>query len=74
MVTPLGNDDDRVPIVGVDSGIDGASASSMEIIVVDLKGTTKVAPSSAEVNNDNIIRVEMGDLTEKDRKELKLEL
>jgi hypothetical protein len=74
MVTPLGNDDDRVPIVGVGSGIDGASAGSMEIIVVDLKGMTKVAPSSTEVNNDNIIGVEMGDLTEKDRKELELEL
>jgi hypothetical protein len=74
MVTPLGSDDDRVSIVGVGNGIGGASAGSMEIAVVDPKGTTKSVPSGMEVNDENIIGVEIGDLTEKDRKELELEL
>jgi hypothetical protein len=74
MATLLGNYDGPMPIVGVGSGIGGASTGSMEIAVVDPKGMTKAAPYGAEVNNENIIRVEMGDLTKKDRKELELEL
>jgi hypothetical protein len=73
MATPLGNDDDRVPIIGVGSGTGGASTGSVEIVVVDPKGTTKVAPSGVQVNNENIIGVEMADLTEKEQKELELQ-
>jgi ribosome biogenesis SPOUT family RNA methylase Rps3 len=73
MVTLLGSDNDRVPIVGVGSGISGASVGSMEIAVVDPKGMTKLVPSSMEVNDENIIGVEIGDLIEKDRKELELQ-
>jgi hypothetical protein len=73
MATPLGNDD-QVAIIGAGNGIGGASTGSMEIMVVDPKGMTKTAPASAEANDENIIGVGMDDLTEKDRRELKLEL
>jgi ribosome biogenesis SPOUT family RNA methylase Rps3 len=73
MVTLLGSDNDRVSIVGVGSGISDASVGSMEIAVVDPKGMTKLVPSSMEVNDENIIGVEIGDLIEKDRKELELQ-
>jgi ribosome biogenesis SPOUT family RNA methylase Rps3 len=73
MVTLLGSDNDRVSIVGVGSGISDASVGSMEIAVVDPKGMTKLVPSSMEVNDENIIGAEIGDLIEKDRKELELQ-
>jgi hypothetical protein len=72
MVTSLGNDD-RVAIVGEDAGISGVSAGSMEIAVVDPNGM-KVVSESAGVRADNIIGVEMGDLSEKDREEIEREL
>jgi hypothetical protein len=73
IATPLGNDDQTV-IVGADSGIGSAFTGSKEIAVVNPKETTKTLQDGAEVNNENIIRVEMDDLTEKDRRELELEL
>jgi hypothetical protein len=89
MATPLGTDD-RMLTVGADDGIggiitgsmeivvieDGISntlAGSMEVAVVDSKGT-KSAPDAMAVSADNVIGVEMGDLSEKDRNDLKLEL
>jgi hypothetical protein len=72
MVTPLGNDN-QTTIIGVGQGIDGASTSLLEVVVVDPKGM-KVAPDGAMVNTENIIGVEMGDLSEKDRDEIEREL
>jgi L-ascorbate metabolism protein UlaG (beta-lactamase superfamily) len=45
----------------------------LEVAVVDPKGA-KAAMDSAGVNTDNIIGVEMGDLSEKDREEVECEL
>jgi hypothetical protein len=64
MATPLGNDD-QTTIVEVSHGIDGVSTGSLEVAVVDPKGTN-VATNSARVNTDNIIGVEMGGRSEKD--------
>jgi hypothetical protein len=72
MVTPLGNDN-QTTIIGAGQGIDGASTSLLEVVVVDPKGM-KVAPDGAMVNTENIIGVEMGDLSEKDRDEIEREL
>jgi hypothetical protein len=60
-------------VIGADTGISNGSAGSMEITVVDPKGK-KVASKSVGVNTENIIRVEMGDLSEKGREEVKREL
>jgi hypothetical protein len=72
MTTPLGNDD-QMTIVGADQGISGVSTSSLDIAVVDPKGM-RAAPNGAAVNTDNVIGVEMGDLSEKDRDEIEREL
>jgi hypothetical protein len=72
MVTPLGSDNQSM-IAGVGQGIGGASASSLEVAVVDPKGP-KLAKDGTRVNADNIIGVEMGDLSEKDRDEIEREL
>jgi hypothetical protein len=82
MVTPLGNDDqllivrgddgigntivDSMEATGVDGGIGDALAGSLEIAVVDTKG--------AKFTADNVIGVEMDDLSKKDREELEKEL
>jgi hypothetical protein len=68
MVTPLGNDDQMV-IVDASRGIGGISTGSLEVAVVDLKGA-KSALDGAGVNTDNIIGVEMGNLSEKDLDEI----
>jgi hypothetical protein len=89
MATPLGTDD-RMLTIGADDGIGGIIAGSMEIVViedgigntlagsmevavVDSKGT-KSAPDAMAVSADNVIGVEMGDLSENDCNDLKLEL
>jgi hypothetical protein len=72
MVTSLGNDDQMV-IIGVCHEIGGVSTSSLEIVVVDPKGM-KAAPDDVVINTENIIRVEMGDSSKKDRDETEREL
>jgi hypothetical protein len=65
MATPLGNNGQAM-IIEVGHGIGGVLTGSLEVAVVDPKGTTKVVPDGARVNTENIIGVEMEDLTEKD--------
>jgi hypothetical protein len=89
LATPLGNDD-QMWIIGRDDWIGGSFVSSTKIVVadgetgstlaglleiamVDLMGT-KSAPDRAKVTTDNVIWVEMQDLSEKDHNDLELEL
>jgi hypothetical protein len=89
LATPLGNDD-QMWIIGRDDWIGGSFVSSTKIVVadgetgstlaglleiamVDPKGT-KSAPDRAKVTTDNVIWVEMQDLSEKDHNDLELEL
>jgi hypothetical protein len=89
LVTPLGNDG-RTPIVGVDAGISGTMAGSVEAALVeygiggDMAGFLEIAMvdangaksalNVARVTTENVIPVEMEDLLDKDREELECEL
>jgi hypothetical protein len=85
MLTPPGNDN-QMRIVVVDEGIGDIFAgssekavvgedignvftSTMEIAMVDLKGT-KASADGAKITTENVIRVAMEDLLEKDREEV----
>jgi hypothetical protein len=72
MMTPLGNDDQAI-IIEASHGIGGALTGSLVVAVVDRKGG-KSAPDCMAISADNIVGVEMGDLSEKDRNDLELEL
>jgi hypothetical protein len=57
----------------VDDRIDSTLVVSLEIAMVNPKGA-KSTPDGAKVATDNVIRVEMKDLSEKDREEIEKEL
>jgi hypothetical protein len=72
MATPLGNDDQMV-IVEASHGVGGSFAGSLEVALVDPKGT-KAVPDGARVTTENVIEVAMEDLLEKDQEEVESEL
>jgi proteasome assembly chaperone (PAC2) family protein len=68
LATPLGKDGYMV-IVGACHGIGASMVGSMEVAVVDPKGA-KTALDGAGISTENIIGIEMGDLSKKDRDEI----
>jgi hypothetical protein len=71
LATPLG-DDGHIVIVEAVRGI-VVIAGSREAAMGDLKGM-KAALDGAGINTDNVIRVDMEDLSERDENNLELEL
>jgi hypothetical protein len=82
MVIPLGNDD-QTWIVGMDSRIGTTIAGPIDIAGMEggignaLVGSLEIAmvePKGAKVTVDNVVGVEMEDLSENDREEIEKEL
>jgi hypothetical protein len=60
-------------IVEVSEGTNGTPANSLEVAIVDPKGSKGVT-DGAKVTTENVIEVSMEDLSEKDREEVEREL